>query len=135
MKKKSFILVVEHDLMVRQPLAEYLRECGYWVVEATHTDEAIEVLQTASIAVEIVLADVSSSAKIDGFGLSRWMKANGLAAKLILAGTAEKVAATAGDLCEHGPLLTKPYDHALLLDRIKRESAARDRTRTPGPKG
>jgi DNA-binding response OmpR family regulator len=38
------ILVVEPDLAVRQPLAQYLRECGYKVFEAVDTDEATSIL-------------------------------------------------------------------------------------------
>ena len=127
MTNKPLILVVEHDLLIRQPLAEYLRECGYAVIEAIHTDEAVEVLSAGSIPVELVLADVASPGKVDGFGLAHWVRSEGHPAKVILAGTVQKAAATAEELCEHGPLLSKPYDHALLLDRIKRELAARER--------
>jgi DNA-binding response OmpR family regulator len=127
MNANPSILLVEHDLVVRQPLAEYLRECGYRVIEAIHTDEAVEVLSAEDVTVHIVLADVSSPGKVDGFGLARWVKSKGLAAKVILAGTVQKATATAEELCEHGPLLSKPYDHSLLHDRIKRELAARER--------
>ena len=127
------ILLVESDVLVRKPLAEYLRDCGYKVVEALNTDEAVEVLTTGSAAIGIVLADVSSPGKIDGFGLARWMRSNGIDAKIILAGTVQKAAAKAQDLCEDGPLLSKPYDHSLLLNRIKSEVAARARNGTPEP--
>jgi CheY-like chemotaxis protein len=128
MKNKPSILVVEHDLLVRQPLAEYLRECGYKVIEAIHTDEAIEVL-SRGVAIDVVLVDVCAPGNVDGFGLARWVRSNGYVAKVILAGTVQKAAASAENLCENGPLLSKPYDHALLMDRIKRELAARERTR------
>jgi len=127
MSKRPLILVVEHDILVRQPLAEYLRECGYLVIEAMHTDEAVEVLSTESHPVDVLIADVSSRGRIDGFGLARWVRARGMAAKVILSGTMQKSLATAEELCERGPLLSKPYDHTLLHDRIKRELAARDR--------
>lgn len=90
MKRKPCILVVEHDLLVRQPLAEYLRDCGYTVIEAVHTDEAVEVLASGSVPVEIVLADVSSPGKVDGFGLSRWMKEKNIPAEVILAARSKR---------------------------------------------
>jgi len=34
------ILVLEKDILVRQPLAKYLRDCGYRVLEAVDDDEA-----------------------------------------------------------------------------------------------
>jgi DNA-binding response OmpR family regulator len=128
--KKPSILVVEHDLVVRQSLAEYLRECGYKVIEAIHTDEAVRVLSSSGVPVEVVLADVSSPGEVDGFGLAKWIRARELRTKVILAGTVKKAAATAEELCQEGPLLSKPYDHALLHARIKRELAARDRFET-----
>jgi CheY-like chemotaxis protein len=121
------ILIVENDFVVRQSLCEYLRECGYKVIEAIHTDEAVEVLSAPDVAVAVVLADVSSPGKVDGFGLARWIRAQDLPVKVILAGTVKKVTATAEELCENGPLMSKPYDHALLHERIKRELAARER--------
>jgi hypothetical protein len=39
---------------------------------------------------------------------------------IVLAGTAERAAYAAHQLCEQGPMLMKPYDHAIVLDQIKR---------------
>jgi CheY-like chemotaxis protein len=75
------ILLVESDVLVRKPLAEYLRDCGYKVVEALNTDEAVEVLTTVNAAIGIVLADVSSPGKIDGFGLANWMRSSARTAR------------------------------------------------------
>jgi DNA-binding response OmpR family regulator len=127
MSENPAILLVEHDLLIRQPLAEYLRECGYKVIEAIHTDEAIAVLSASDVAIDLVLADVRSPGQVDGFGLAHWIRSRRLPARVVLAGTVKRVAATAEQLCENGPLLSKPYDHALLHDRITRELAARNR--------
>lgn len=127
------ILLVESDVLVRKPLAEYLRDCGYKVVEALNTDEAVDLLTTGNPAIGIVLADVSSPGKVDGFGLAHWIRSKGIDAKIILAGNVQKAAAKAQDLCEDGPLLSKPYDHSLLLNRIKSEVAARARNGKPEP--
>jgi DNA-binding response OmpR family regulator len=129
------VLVVEPDLIVRQPLAEYLRECGYKVFEAVDADEATTILTDDAIVVDVVLCDVNSLGSVDGFGLARWVRAKGLPCKMILAGSAESAAQKAGDLCEDGPLLSKPYDHGVLLDRIRRLLARRDRGRVPEDPG
>jgi len=120
------ILVVEPDILVRHPLAEYLRECGYKVFEALDTDEAVEVLTKSGQTIDIVLADVESPGKIDGFGLSKWIREQGLPTKTILAGSVQKAAATAANLCEEGPHVRKPYHHELLLNRIQGTLALRD---------
>ena len=42
--------MVESDVLVRQPIAEYLRQCGYKVIEARDTDEALLILTSEGIA-------------------------------------------------------------------------------------
>jgi DNA-binding response OmpR family regulator len=127
MSGNPYILMVEPDVLVRQPIAEYLRECGYKVVETGSTDEALLVVNARTMSIDIVLADAQAPGKLDGFGLARWMRENQPSAKVILAGTVANEAKEAGDLCEEGPLLSKPYDPQLLVDRIKRAVATRDR--------
>ncbi len=123
----AWLLVVEPDLIVRHPLAEYLRECGYKVLEAADGDEAVTLLTDAKVQVDLMLCDIHTPGSFDGFALSRWVRENAPQTKVILAGTTEAAAKRAGELCEDGPELRKPYDHQLLLDRIKRLLAARDR--------
>ena len=47
------ILIVEKDLLVRTPLAEYLRECGYLVLEASSAADARTLLEDGSRRVDI----------------------------------------------------------------------------------
>ena len=44
---------------------------------------------------------------------------------IVLAGTPERAAHAAGELCEKGPHLMKPYEPKVVLDRIKGLLAAR----------
>ena len=44
------ILVVEDDVLVRMPIAQYLRDCGYKVIEAANADEATTVAKTFPIS-------------------------------------------------------------------------------------
>jgi DNA-binding response OmpR family regulator len=113
------ILIVEPDVLVLYPLAEYLRECGYKVLEAFNPTEARQILETTSISVQIILADIDGAGS-EGFALAREIRTNYPTIDVILAGTIAKAAEKAGDLCEEGPDLAKPYDHRLLLDRIRR---------------
>ena len=119
--------MVEPDILVRQPIAEYLRNCGYKVIEAEKTDEALLILTTGGIRVDIVFAAVQAPGKLDGFGLARWIRENRSRVKVILAGTVATEAKEAASLCEEGPHLMKPYDPQHLVRQIKRALAARDR--------
>jgi CheY-like chemotaxis protein len=121
------ILMVDPDILSRQPIADYLRECGYKVLEATDTHEAIAILKQDGVAIDILLADVKANGKLDGFELARWTRQTRPGIKIILAGTVASEAMKAADLCEEGPQLAKPYHPQLLIDRIKRLIATRDR--------
>jgi DNA-binding response OmpR family regulator len=57
---------------------------------------------------------------MDGFALAQWMRREKPGLPIILAATPARAADVAADLCESGPLLAKPYDAQILLDRIKR---------------
>lgn len=73
----------------------------------------------------VLLTDIEVPGAINGFGLARWARSGRPELHTVLAGTPERTAHAAGELCEHGPILTKPYDHKLVLDHIKRLLAAR----------
>jgi DNA-binding response OmpR family regulator len=112
------ILVVEHDILVRTLVAAYLRECGYDVVEVGMGAEAIAVLQS-DLRVDIVFSEVRLPGGLDGFGLAQWVRRACPGTKIILTAGAERTANDAGHLCENGPILAKPYDHAELARRIR----------------
>ena len=48
----DIVLVVESEVLVRHALAEYLRHCGYRVIEAASTQEAMTLLNNATVSVE-----------------------------------------------------------------------------------
>lgn len=118
------LLLVEPDVTVRSRLAAYLRECGYQVIEAATDAEARVVLATAEP--DVLLIDFANPDRIDGFGLARWVRECGLGTKIILASSLLRVTADAAQLCDDGPAGRQPFDHGLLLDRIRRDLAARE---------
>jgi DNA-binding response OmpR family regulator len=120
------ILLIEADILVRSPLADYLRECGYRVIEARDTGEARRLLEMPNADVDVVLLDAQGQGET-GFAFAGWIRENHPQADVILTGALEQATRKAADLCEEGPELRKPYDHRLVLDRIKRLLAARDR--------
>jgi DNA-binding response OmpR family regulator len=126
MINKACVMIVESDILVRHPLAEYLRECGYRVIEAFNADEARQLLNAGIVSIDIVLADANASGE-SGFALATWMRGNHPKIEVILAGSVAKAAEKAGDLCQDGPALSKPYNHKLVLDHIQLLLAARNR--------
>lgn len=108
-------------------IAQYLRECGYRVIEAANAEEALTVLKDPAADVQIVFSDIEMPGALDGFSLAQWIRDNRPGIDVLLAGTATRSAQTASDLCDQGPM-PKPYHPQSVLDRIKRLIAARNRS-------
>lgn len=125
-EKATVVLLVEGDIAVRHPLAEYLRSCGFTVYEATTGDEARQYLTSPDVSIDFILADMTTQGS--GFALRQWARQQGHPAHVILAGSTEKAVAQAGDLCNEGPALAKPWDHHLVLEHIKQVVARRERS-------
>ena len=58
--KEPCLLLVDREELVRAPLAEYLRECGYRVLEAISAKEGQGILSQGLQIVDIVLADMQT---------------------------------------------------------------------------
>ena len=119
-EQRQTILVVDDEVIIRTAISEYLRDCGYKVIEAASVDEAVLVLKQAEITVHIVLSDVEMPGARDGFALAQWVREHRPTLQVILAGSAARATKAAGELCNSGPMLAKPYDPQIVLDQIKR---------------
>jgi CheY-like chemotaxis protein len=105
-------------------IADYLRTCGYRVIEAASADEALVILQHTEFQVDVVFSDIEMPGSMDGFALSKWLRANRPGVEVILAGSVARAADAAGDLCESGPV-PKPYEPQMAADRIRQLMALR----------
>jgi DNA-binding NtrC family response regulator len=123
------ILVVEDDVLVRMPIAQYLRNCGYRVVESANAEEAMTVLSHKETVIDLVFTDIEMPGAVDGFGLARWVREHRPDLDVILTGTLPRTVQEAEELCEEGPI-PKPYDVQVVHNHIRRLLAAR-RTAKP----
>ena len=121
------VLIVDGDIISRHAIADYLRHCGYAVVEAANTDEALTALAELSLGVDIILCDIAAIGARSGFELAQWVRDNRPGLEVRLAGSLDVVAKTAADLCETGPHLKRPYEPQAVVDYIKQLRAARAR--------
>jgi CheY-like chemotaxis protein len=110
------VLLVEDDIVIRSPLAEYLRRAGYVVVEAANAAEAIAVF-SARVAVDLMISDIHMPGPIDGLGLARWVRRNQRSVRTVLTSGADH-AARAANLAE--VFLAKPYQAAEVARKIGR---------------
>jgi CheY-like chemotaxis protein len=123
------VLLVEDEVLIRVMISAYLRDCGYKVIEATGADEALVILKQSEVPVDIVLTDIEMPGSMDGFALCGWIRKNRPELEVIRAGSPARAATAAGQLCEEGPTLPKPYEPQAVLDRIKRLLAGRIRSK------
>jgi DNA-binding response OmpR family regulator len=113
--RERVVLVVEDEISIRSPVAEFLRMAGYEVVEAADAAEAVAIFATGT-AIHLVFSDIEMPGAMDGAGLARWIRACYPGIPVILtsgrgyAGRAGAVAA---------PFLAKPYRLAEATLRIR----------------
>jgi CheY-like chemotaxis protein len=111
------ILVVEGEVLVRMAVSEYLRHCGYRVVEARDAGEARAVLEARG-EIDLVFTAADLPGRMGGFALASWIRRHHPAARVLLAAGVTGTAQKAEALCAER--IDQPYSHQLLADRIRR---------------
>jgi DNA-binding response OmpR family regulator len=101
------IVVIEPDVLVRTELAQFLRECGFTVIEGT-VEEDVWTLIEAKVKLDIIFSEVALRGETDGFLLARRIRQTHPNIDVILTTGVEAAADKAADLCHEGPL-KKPY--------------------------
>src|SRR5260370_38027729 len=109
-KPPPTVLIVVDEVLVRMAVSEYLRECGYNVVETSDAQEAIEVM-TSDVTVDVAFSDIVMPGSLDGFGLAQWIRRERPDITVVLSSGVARSAKAARELCEHGPMLATPDEH------------------------
>ncbi len=114
------MLIVEDTVLVRLAIAAYLRDCGYRVIEAASSDEALLVLQQSATTIDVLFSDADIAGDLDAFSLCQWSRKNRPETRIVMAASSKGAAVAAGKLCEEGPYLAKPYEPQAVEDYIRR---------------
>ena len=112
-------------MLIRLAVSDYLRDCGYRVVETGSGDEAVTILTKTDVRIDVVFTDVSMPGGLNGFGLAQWMLRERLDVRVILTSGVTRTAEEARDLCAHGPFMAKPYDQREVARQIRELLALR----------
>ena len=110
------VLVVEDEEGIRFCATEFLRDCGYDVVEAGTVAEAKEVLLQGRV--DLVFSDINMPNRETGFALEKWVRRQFPEIKVLLTSGSPQAAEDTRDLLE--PLIPKPYKLSMLEGRIER---------------
>ena len=68
------VLVLDGDVLVRRPIVQFLRDCGYRVIETANTDEAVAVLQKTDMPVDVIVSEIEIPGSMNGFGFAQWAR-------------------------------------------------------------
>ncbi len=113
------VLIVEDEVLSRLAMADYLRECGFQVIEAASGAEAQQLI-LAGVRVDLVFSDITMPGGVDGIDLALWLMVHAESAKVILTSGLPDALAKAQTACNQVlAFVPKPYDHAEIARRIR----------------
>jgi CheY-like chemotaxis protein len=112
------VLVVEDDDLVRMPIAEHLRDCGYTVLEAGDAREAMILIDRAR-SIDLVFSDVRMPGPVDGFGLAHWLHHTHPSVRVLLTSGYNGVRSMPRDGAGETRLIEKPYSQANVVRKIE----------------
>jgi CheY-like chemotaxis protein len=105
----SIVVIVEDDLQLASMLEECIRDWGHEVFEAGNGDEAVSLLSSSTVPVDIVFTGVLMPGSMDGYGLARWLQRHHPAIRILLtSGHAPEPSPDEDELLSTA-LLLKPY--------------------------
>jgi len=119
-QQSDCVLVIDGDVLVRHAIADYLRNCGYVVIEAASTDEATIVLERGTVTVDAAICAAEAPGALNSFESRAWALRQRSDLQIALAGSVDAAAEKAAELCEQGPELSRPYDPQSVVDYVRR---------------
>jgi CheY-like chemotaxis protein len=118
-EKQATILVVEDEVLTRVASSDYLRSCGYRVLEASSGAEA-QTLFTSGEPIRLLFTDIELPGEIDGVSLASWVETKHPHVRIIMASEDPDIPERAEERDVGRPLLAKPYAFEVLLFHIRR---------------
>jgi CheY-like chemotaxis protein len=111
------VLIAEDEFLVRLTIAEFLRDAGYNVIEASNADEALEIFKSGS-AIDLLFSDVRMPGSMDGCELARRVRAAWPETQIILTSGYSEGLLTARSVSEDF-VVPKPYRPQAILTTIR----------------
>jgi CheY-like chemotaxis protein len=114
--KRSVVLIVEDEFLLRMNAAEMIADAGFEVVEAANADEAIAILEVRP-DIHVVFTDIQMPGSMDGLKLARFVRGRWPPIKIVATSGFVKVGEQ--DLPEGSRFLTKPYRPAEIVTTLR----------------
>jgi DNA-binding response OmpR family regulator len=111
------VMVLEPDVLLRTSIGEFLRECGFRVIEAVSADDVRAFIRSGE-QLDVVLSEVRIHGSENGFALATSLRQTHPEIDVILAAGVASAAQKSSELCKEGPL-SKPYHPQDVVTRIR----------------
>ena len=112
------VMIVEPDILARVVLAEYLRGCGYKVIEGATAEDVFTILK-ARFKVDVFLIEIKLPGVLNGFEVAQQIRVLSPDSRMILSSSVKLSADRAAHLCDEGPM-ERPYHPREVVRRIER---------------
>jgi len=113
-KELKVVMIVEPEVLVRMVVAQYLRDCGYTVIEAAAAKDVWTVLESGH-RLDVVVAEVGA---VDGFSLAKRVRQTHPDIDVILTSGIAGATHESHELCKEGPI-KQPYEPKDVEARIR----------------
>jgi CheY-like chemotaxis protein len=114
--KRSVVLVVEDDFLLRMDAVDAVRAAGFEPVEAGNADEAIAILE-AHPCIHVVFTDIQMPGSMDGLKLAKFVKDRWPPIEIVA--TSGHIRVSEDDLPKGGRFLPKPYTPAQIVGVLR----------------
>jgi CheY-like chemotaxis protein len=118
-ERKTTILVVEDEILIRMATADHLRTAGYRVLEASNAIEALSIF-AAGEPIELVFTDTDMPGRMTGEALAQWIVVHFPAVKVLLTSSEAHMSDSPPASGASPEVLKKPYTYASLMAHIRR---------------
>jgi CheY-like chemotaxis protein len=122
--KRSVVLVVEDDFLIRIGAVEMIEAAGFDIVEAANADEAMKILEVR-LDITVVFTDIQMPGSMDGLKLAAAIRGRWPPIKIVA--TSGIVDVRKVDLPEGGRFLPKPYSSAEIVGTLRELTSAEPR--------
>ncbi len=121
----SIVLIVEDEALIRVALADFLQDVGFKVLEAANANEAVEIIEKASVPIDLVFTDVRMPGTLDGIELAHWIRTSRPQIAVIVVSGDMGKAHVADTMPPADHFLCKPYDLNVAAVKIRHAIANR----------
>lgn len=114
--RRTVVLIVEDDFLIRMHAAEMIADAGFDIVAAASADEAILVLEVR-LDITVVFTDIQMPGSMDGLKLAAAIRGRWPPIKIVA--TSGLVDVRQDDLPEGGRFLPKPYSPEQIVRTLR----------------